>query len=115
VIAYLIAGIAWVLFSLMLGAYGLGDRNRHCNHAAPLPAPPPLPQRQPGASLVWLPDYADSPVTAAGDWAALEVSARQQARDARYRGRAKHAAEWLTDVTGEYAVVAVVYPKEVAA
>jgi hypothetical protein len=115
VIAYLIAGIAWVLFSLMLGAYGLGDRNRHCNHAAPLPAPPPLPQRQPGASLVWLPDNPYSPVTEAGDRAALETLLRQKERDERYRGRAKHAAEWLTDVTGEYAVVAVEYPKEIAA
>jgi hypothetical protein len=106
---YLVPLFIALLAAYGLAAYGLGAHN------SPRPTPAQLPKRQPGASLVWLPDNPYSPVTEAGDRAALQTLLRQKERDERYRGRAKHAAEWLTDVTGEYAVVAVEYPKEIAA
>ena len=76
----------------------------------------PLVRRQPGASLIWFPNHPDSPVTKAGDLAALACRQRQLVRDAKYRGRPRHAA-WLTDdITGEFAVVVEgTYPKELVA
>ena len=107
--ALLVAAAVWLLASALLAAYGLGYHNNR------RPARASLPRRTPGSSLVWLPDNPYSPVTEAGDRAALAVLLRQKARDEKYRGRPRHAA-WLTeDLTGEYALVETTYEKEVAA